>query len=56
MNFKEMPECRKSIDVLLQKHHCSLEDLLSGKYCILGKGLRIQCKKMLGEREGHYEN
>ncbi len=49
--FRERLQCRRVINVLLERHNCDLEDLLTNKYRVLGKGLKMQCKKMLQERE-----
>jgi len=48
--YRERPRCRRVINHLLEKHDCDLEDLLSNRFCFLGRGMRLQCEKMLRER------
>ncbi len=48
-NYKERLVCRLVINRLLGKYHCNIEDLLTGKYCVLGRGVKKQIKRMLQE-------
>lgn len=50
-NYKERVVSRLVVNRLLRKYHCSIEDLLTGKYCILGRGVRKQCLKILEEEK-----
>lgn len=50
-NYKERSFCRLVINRLLGKYGCGLEDLLTGKYCVLGRGVRKQVKRMLQEEK-----
>lgn len=49
--YKERLICRRVINRLIGKYHCNLQDLLIGKHCILGRGARKQCLKMMLEKK-----
>lgn len=51
INYLERPICRSTVERMLRRYDCTLEDILQGKYGPISYGVRCQIKKMLWEKD-----